>query len=215
MDLASFVPGAGFARVGTPPTPAPDESRVLASLGGADGETCVAIFGARLATLRAVSRCWTKGDVRGAAEALAAADDLSATRDVLAAALEAPHGGIAGDGAVTLELASALVPLATPLLRSPHAPYADVALRFSRRVAHAFEPALAGAKAHAAERERSGGRRRGIGVDLAGEERVARATATRGALLGQVDALESLAVAAEGDMALRARELLGALERFA
>ena len=215
VDLASFVPGAGFARVGTPPTPAPDESRVLASLGGADGETCVAIFGARLATLRAVSRCWTKGDVRGAAAALAAADDLSATRDVLAAALEAPHGGIAGDGAVTLELASALVPLATPLLRSPHAPYADVALRFSRRVAHAFEPALAGAKAHAAERERSGGRRRGIGVDLAGEERVARATATRGALLGQVDALESLAVAAEGDMALRARELLGALERFA
>ena len=215
VDLASFVPGAGFARVGTPPTPAPDESHVLASLGGADGETCVAIFGTRLATLRAVSRCWTKGDVRGAAEALAAADDLSATRDVLAAALEAPHGGIAGDGAVTLELASALVPLATPLLRSPHAPYADVALRFSRRVAHAFEPALAGAKAHAAERERSGGRRRGIGVDLAGEERVARATATRGALLGQVDALESLAVAAEGDMALRARELLGALERFA
>ena len=52
-------------------------------------------------------------------------------------------------------------------------------------------------------------------MDLAGEERVARATATRGALLGQVDALESLAVAAEGDMALRARELLGALERFA
>jgi hypothetical protein len=133
---------------------------------------------------------------------------------VLAAALEAPHGGIAGDGAVTLELASALVPLATPLLRSPHAPYADVALRFSRRVAHAFEPALAGAKAHAAA-EKSGGRKRGIGVDLAGEERVARATATRGALLGQVDALEGLAVAGEGDLGVRARELLGALERFA
>jgi hypothetical protein len=52
-------------------------------------------------------------------------------------------------------------------------------------------------------------------VDLAGEERVARATATRGALLGQVDALEGLAVAGEGDLGVRARELLGALERFA
>ena len=215
VDLASFVPGARFARVGTPPTPAPDESHVLASLSGPDGETCSAIFGSRLAALRSVSRCWTKGDVRGVAAALAAADDLSATCDVLAAALEAPHGGIAGDGAVTLELASALVALATPLLRSPHAPYADVALRFSRRVAHAFEPALEGAKAHAAEREKNGGRRRGIGVDLAGEERVARATATRGALLGQVDALEGLTLAAEGDLAVRARELLGALERFA
>ena len=213
VDLASFVPGARVAR-GTPPTPVPDESEVLSSLGGADGETCSEIFGTRLATLRSVSRCWTKGDVRGAAAALAAADDLSATRDVLAAALEAPHGGIAGDGAVTLELASALVPLATPLLRSPHQPYADVALRFSRRVAHAFEPALLGAKAFAAA-EKSLGRKRGIGVDLAGEERVARATATRGALLGQVDALEGLAVAAEGDLGVRARELLGALERFA
>ena len=215
VDLASFVPGARFARAGTTPTPAPDESHVLASLGGPDGETCSAIFGSRLAALRSVSRCWTKGDVRGAAAALAAADDLSATHDVLAAALEAPHGGIAGDGAVTLELASALVPLATSLLQSPHEPYADVALRFSRRVVHAFEPALAGAKAQAAEQEESGDRRRGIGVDLAGEERVARATATRSALLGQIHALESMALAAEGDLAVRARELLGALERFA
>ena len=116
---------------------------------------------------------------------------------------------------MTLELASALVPLATSLLQSPHEPYADVALRFSRRVVHAFEPALAGAKAQAAEQEESGDRRRGIGVDLAGEERVARATATRNALLGQIHALESVALAAEGDLAVRARELLGALERFA
>ena len=53
----------------------------------------------------------------------------------------------------------------------------------------------------------------GIGVDLVGEERAVRAGAARGALLAHKGPLSGLAVAA-GELAPRARELLGMLDRL-
>ena len=107
-----------------------------------------------------------------------------------------------------------MVPLCVALLESKHASYQDVALRFSRRVLFAFEPALAGAKSFM-EGTALSGRRRGIGVDMAQEERIARAATTRVALLSQRDALVGIAQRSENtDLALKAREMLGALERL-
>ena len=141
-------------------------------------------------------------------------NDHSATADVLGAALDAPFGGNTGDGPVSLELGSHLVPLCVALLESKHASYQDVALRFSRRVLFAFEPVLAGAKSFM-EGIALSGRRRGIGVDMAQEERIARAATTRVALLSQRDALVGIAQRSKNtDLALKAREMLGALERL-
>ena len=78
----------------------------------------------------------------------------------------------------------------------------------------AFEPVLAGAKSFM-EGIALSGRRRGIGVDMAQEERIARAATTRVALLSQRDALVGIAQRSKNtDLALKAREMLGALERL-
>jgi katanin p80 WD40 repeat-containing subunit B1 len=218
VDLAFFLPrafGGGGEKSATPPTPALDESEVFASLSDEDGETVRAIFEARLAVLRETSRHWIRGDPRRASLALFEANDPSATFDVLSATLEAPHGGIAGDGAITLEIASRFVSLAGPLLRSKHHAYVDCALRFARRVCFAFEPALVGSKRREA---RAAAPARGIGVDVAGEERAERASNAREALLSQRDAIERLAVSSDAfgeDVSVKARELLDALERLA
>lgn len=214
VDFASFVPGARLPQMGTPNTPLPDETEMLLALSGKDDELIADIYSQRLYTLRATSRAWVKGDTRGVSSFLANSGDHSALSDVLRSALEAPYGGIVGDGAVTLDLAANLVPLCGVLLNSPHSHYQDVALRFSRRVLFAFEPVLIGAKQNSS----SNGNRRargGIGVDLAGEERIARAATTRVALLGQRDALVAIEGGMNNDLAVKAREMLGAMERLA
>lgn len=159
------------------------------------------VFAARLVTLRATRDRWIAGDVRGAAAALTRAGDDSAVVDVCRGALESRTATNPGGDALTLELAAALVPLAAPLLRSPHVAHADAALRFSRLVAGAFGDAMRGAASPTGR----------LGVDLAGEERAARAGTARRALLGERDALEEI-VAEGGELAPRARELLGLLD---
>jgi katanin p80 WD40 repeat-containing subunit B1 len=101
-----------------------------------------------------------------------------------------------------------LLPLTVPLLQSPHGRYVDVALRFSRKVIGSFMPLLQQAPdAHEALA------RGGIGVDLVGEERAARAGVTRAALLGVKSQLLALA-AGGGELAPRARELVGLIDQL-
>jgi katanin p80 WD40 repeat-containing subunit B1 len=200
LDFSSFLPGARSAPPASP-RPLADESEVLARLNGPDRAVVADVFAARLATLRATRDRWIAGDVRGAAAALTRAGDDSAVVDVCRAALESRTATNPGGDALTLELAAALVPLAAPLLRSPHVAHADAALRFSRLAAGAFGDAMRGAASPAGR----------LGVDLAGEERAARAGAARRALLGERDALKEI-VAEGGELAPRARELLGVLD---
>ena len=200
LDFSSFLPGARSAPPASP-RPLADESEVLARLNGPDRAVVADVFAARLATLRATRDRWIAGDVRGAAAALTRAEDDSAVVDVCRAALESRTATNPGGDALTLELAAALVPLAAPLLRSPHVAHADAALRFSRLVAGAFGDAMRGAASPAGR----------LGVDLAGEERAARAGTARRALLGERDALKEI-VAEGGELAPRARELLGVLD---
>ena len=63
-----------------------------------------------------------------------------------------------------------MTPLMRDLLKSPHASYVDLALRFARTVARRFMSLLKSAP-EAMEAVRRGG----IGVDLVGEERATRA----------------------------------------
>ena len=134
------------------------------------------VFAARLATLRATRDRWIAGDVRGAAAALTRAGDDSAVVDVCRGALESRTATNPGGDALTLELAAALVPLAAPLLRSPHVAHADAALRFSRLVAGAFGDAMRGAASPTGR----------LGVDLAGErESGARGDGAEGAVGGE------------------------------
>ena len=200
LDFSSFLPGARAAPPASP-RPLADESEVLARLSGADRAVVADVFAARLVTLRATRDRWIAGDVRGAAAALTRAGDDSAVVDVCRGALESRTATNPGGDALTLELAAALVPLAAPLLRSPHVAHADAALRFSRLVAGAFGDAMRGAASPTGR----------LGVDLAGEERAARAGTARRALLGERDALEEI-VAEGGELAPRARELLGVLD---
>ena len=120
LDFSSFLPGARAAPPASP-RPLADESEVLARLSGADRAVVADVFAARLVTLRATRDRWIAGDVRGAAAALTRAGDDSAVVDVCRGALESRTATNPGGDALTLELAAALVPLAAPLLRSPHA----------------------------------------------------------------------------------------------
>jgi hypothetical protein len=216
------------------------------------GGTVSGILAARLTSLQVAKMFWSKGDVRGVADALSKAGDPSVIVDVVRSVLDAPQvAGGGGGETLTLELAAALLPLTAPLLQSPHGRYADVvglytlnavgpqlartrfqplnlsseklvskfafkcnlycynvALSFSRKVMGSFMPLLQQAPEALAAVERGG-----IGVDLVGEERAARAGAARGALLGLKPGLAGLA-AAGGELAPRARELAGMLERL-
>ena len=113
------------------------------------------------------SRCWTPGEpararARGRGGRVAVAIPRRA----------------AGGETLTLELAAALSPLLPPLLSSPHARHADASMRFAREIVLAYEPLLKDAATAAAFGGKSGGNARGgIGVDLVGEERAARAGA--------------------------------------
>lgn len=215
LDFASFVPGANVRADGGAHAPRLDEEAVLARLVGPDGATVSGILAARLTSLQVTKMFWTKGDVRGVADALRKAGDPSVIVDVVRSALEAPQvasageaGGSGGETLLTLELASALLPLTVPLLQSPHGQYAEVALQFSRKVAGSFMPLLQQAPEALAALERGG-----IGVDLVGEERAARAGAARSALLSLREPLATLATGG-GELAPRARELAGILDQL-
>ena len=219
LDFAAFVPGAAAAAAAAE---APDEAAVLARLGGADGGVVSGILTARLTSLRVTNMFWTRGDIRGVADALRKSGDPSVVVDVITSVLQAPQvagggggggngprmGGGGGGDTLTLELAAALLPLTVPLLQSPHGRYVDAALRFSRKVIGSFMPLLQQAPdAHEALA------RGGIGVDLVGEERAARAGVTRAALLGLKSQLLAL-TAGGGELAPRARELAGLIDQL-
>ena len=196
---------ARFAR-GTPPTPARRVSR--AGVAGRRRRRDVR------RDLRARSR--RSGQSRGAGpkgtrEARGGArrrrDDLSAR----AACLRRCGGASrrdAGDGAVTRSLRPRSC-RSRRLCCGRRRAVRGRRARFGGRSRTPSSPRRRGRRTPPARKAAAGG---AASAWLAGEG-ASRARPTRGALLGQVDALESLAVAAEGDMALRARGCRA--ERFA
>lgn len=207
INFAAFLPGGGGAGGAPASPPPPSEEEVLRRLGGPDGGTVSGILTARLTTLTACKNMWVKGDTRGVAETLAKSGDQSAVVDVATAALDAPAVA-GGHETLTLELAAALTPLMRDLLKSPHASYVDLALRFARTVARRFMSLLKSAP-EAMEAVRRGG----IGVDLVGEERATRAWACVNALEAlrpQLDAIDR----SGGELAPRAREMRGLLDQM-
>ena len=206
-------------------------SVVLAKLVGADANVVAGVLATRLTSLRVASRFWSKGDARAAADALSKSGDDSVVADVLVAVLDAGRAGAgAGAGAggaspsrspgggggetLTLELAAALSPLLPPLLSSPHARHADASMRFAREIVLAYEPLLKDAAAAAAFGGKGGGNARGgIGVDLVGEERAARAGAALRAMRAMRDGVDAI-VRGSGELAPRAKELLALIARL-
>ena len=207
INFAAFLPGGGGGGGAPASPPPPSEEEVLRRLGGSDGGTVSGILTARLTTLTACKNMWVKGDTRGVAETLAKSGDQSAVVDVATSALDAPAVA-GGHETLTLELAAALTPLMRDLLKSPHASYVDLALRFARTVAQRFMSLLKSAP-EAMEAVRRGG----IGVDLVGEERATRAWAcvhALEALRPQLDAIDRHG----GELAPRAREMRGLLDQM-
>ena len=190
LDFADFVPGAANPRASPSPSrPVADESVVLARMEAPEGGVVAGILSARLASLRAAKARWTRNDPRGVAETLARAGDASAIVDVLAAILDGAArakglGGLASraEPPLTLDVACCVTPLAASVVRSPHATYADAAIRFARLVATSFGEVVRDAS----------GSPGSIGVDVEGEERARKAGAIRNALRSMVDALEEI-----------------------
>jgi katanin p80 WD40 repeat-containing subunit B1 len=187
--------------------PPPSEEEVLKRLGGSDGGTVSGILTARLTTLTACKNMWVKGDTRGVAETLVKSGDQSAVVDVATAAMDAPVVA-GGHETLSLELAAALTPSMRDLLKSPHASYVDLALRFTRTVSQRFMSLL-----RDAPRAMDAVRRGGIGVDLVGEERASRAWACRGALEALRPRLDDIDRGG-GELAPRAREMRGLLDQM-
>jgi katanin p80 WD40 repeat-containing subunit B1 len=208
LDFADFVPGAANPRASPSPSrPVADESVVLARMEAPDGGVVAGILSARLASLRAAKARWTRNDPRGVAETLARAGDASAIVDVLAAILDgaARAKGLSGlasraEPPLTLDVACCMTPLAASVVRSPHATYADAAIRFARLVATSFGEVVRDAS----------GSPGSIGVDVEGEERARKAGVIRNALGSMVDAREEIG-GGGGELAPRARELGGFL----
>ena len=191
----------------SPSRPVADESVVLARMEAPEGGVVAGILSARLASLRAAKARWTRNDPRGVAETLARAGDASAIVDALAAILDGAArakglGGLASraEPPLTLDVACCVTPLAASVVRSPHATYADAAIRFARLVATSFGDVVRDAS----------GSPGSIGVDVEGEERARKAGAIRNALRSMVDALEEIG-GGGGELAPRARELGGLL----
>ena len=187
--------------------PPPSEEEVLKRLGGSDGGTVSGILTARLTTLTACKNMWVKGDTRGVAETLVKSGDQSAVVDVATAAMDAPVVA-GGHETLSLELAAALTPSMRDLLKSPHASYVDLALRFTRTVSQRFMSLL-----RDAPRAMDAVRRGGIGVDLVGEESASRAWACRGALEALRPRLDGIDRGG-GELAPRAREMRGLLDQM-
>jgi len=207
INFAAFLPGGGGGGGAPASPPPPSEEEVLRRLGGPDGGTVSGILTARLTTLTACKNMWVKGDTRGVAETLAKSGDQSAVVDVATAALDAPAVA-GGHETLTLELAASLTPLMRDLLKSPHASYVDLALRFARTVARRFMSLLKSAP-EAMEAVRRGG----IGVDLVGEERATRAYSCVHALEALRPQLETIDRGG-GELAPRAREMRQLLDQM-
>jgi hypothetical protein len=206
INFAAFLPGGGAGAAPASPPP-PSEEEVLKRLGGSDGGTVSGILTARLTTLTACKNMWVKGDTRGVAETLVKSGDQSAVVDVATAAMDAPVVA-GGHETLSLELAAALTPSMRDLLKSPHASYVDLALRFTRTVSQRFMSLL-----RDAPRAMDAVRRGGIGVDLVGEERASRAWACRGALEALRPRLDDIDRGG-GELAPRAREMRGLLDQM-
>ena len=87
-------------------------------------------------------------------------------------------------------------------------------MRFAREIVLAYEPLLKDAAAAAAFGGKGGGNARGgIGVDLVGEERAARAGAALRAMRAMRDGVDAIA-RGSGELAPRAKELLALIARL-
>ena len=189
LDFADFVPGAANPRESVALAPRRGRVRRPRAHGGPRGRR-------RRRHSERAPRVPSRGEgamdaqrPAGVAETLARAGDASAIVDVLAAILDGAArakglGGLASraEPPLTLDVACCVTPLAASVVRSPHATYADAAIRFARLVATSFGEVVRDAC----------GSPGSIGVDVEGEERARKAGAIRDALRSMVDALEEI-----------------------